>query len=207
MCIFGSTGSGKSQLTRRILLESDEIYDQGVDKILYCYSEYQSLFQKMEHEMNNISFHLGVPSREFIEEFTSSGSHNIVVLDDLCHKVIGSDDMLQLFCVTSHHKNLSVIFLTQNVFSSGKHARTIALQSHYLVALKSLRDQSQLSYISRQIYPGVKCKFIPEVFADVMKMDKYAYLVMDLAPHSDDRFRLRSHIFKGEDMIFYTPKS
>lgn len=206
MCIFGSTGAGKSQLTRKILLESDDLYDLGVKRILYCYSEFQPLFEQMESEMNNISFHMGLPSAEYIEEFVGEGGHNIVVLDDLTNKVLASEDMMQLFCVSSHHKMLSVILLSQNVFSSGKHARTIALQSHYLVALKSLRDQMQLAYISRQIYPG-KSKLIPEVFADIMKMDKYPYLVIDLAPHSDDRFRLRTHIFKGDDTLFYSPKA
>lgn len=206
MYIFGCTGSGKSQLTRNILLESNDLYDLGVKKILYCYSEFQGLFEQMEREMVNITFHMGLPSVEYIEEFVGEGGHNVVVLDDLTNKVLASEDMLQLFCVSSHHKMLSVILLTQNVFSSGKHARTIALQSHYLIALKSLRDQSQLSYISRQIYPG-KSKLIPEAFVDVMKMDKYPYLVIDIAPHSDDRFRLRTHIFQGEDVIFYMPKS
>ena len=202
--IFGQTSSGKSYLTRNILKQCNDIYEKPVNKILYCYTAFQPLFDEMEKEMSNITFHKGVPSEHYINEF-ATGGHNICVLDDMQNAVTSSPEMEHLFTVASHHLQISVIYLLQNVYASGKYARSLALQAHYLFAMKSLRDQSQLACLSRQIYPG-KSKLIPEVFADVMKMDKYPYLVIDLAPHSDDRFRLRTHIFPGEDMIFYQAK-
>jgi hypothetical protein len=160
----------------------------------------------MEKEIPNITFHKGVPNEQYINEFVTDGGHNICILDDMQSAVASSSEMEHLFCVQSHHLDLSVILLQQNIYCSGKYARSVALQAHYLFAMKSLRDQSQLACLSRQIYPG-KSKLIPEVFGDVLKMDKYPYLVIDLSPHSDDRFRLRTHIFPGEDVIFYRPKS
>lgn len=203
--IFGSTSCGKSQLTRQILLNSNEVYDQKVNKILYCYTAHQPLFDTLENELENITFFKGLPSEHFLEEFTSDSSHTVCVLDDMQHAIMGSSEMEQLFTVSSHHKNISVIMLLQNLFAQGKHARSIALQAHYLIAMKSLRDKTQLSCLSRQIYPG-KSGLIPEVFEDVSRMSNYPYLIIDLAPHSDDRFRLRTNIFPGDLMTFYQPK-
>jgi hypothetical protein len=203
--IFGATSCGKSHLTKRILQHCNDIYDKPVNKILYCYTVFQPLFETMEKEMPNLTFHKGAPSEQYIDEFVSGGGHNVCVLDDMQSVVASSPEMEQLFTIWSHHKSVSVLLILQNLYVSGKYARSLALQAHYLWAMKSLRDQTQLAYLSRQIYPG-KSRLIPEVFADVMKMDKYPYLMIDLAPQSDDRFRLRTHIFPGEDVIFYQSK-
>jgi len=36
----------------------------------------------------------------------------------------------------SHHRNVSVIHLTQNLFDKNKYTRTISLNAHYLVLFK-----------------------------------------------------------------------
>ena len=151
--VFGSTGSGKSVLVRRILAHCNDLYNKPVKKILYAYTAYQPMFDEKEKELGNITFHKGPPSEQYIDDFVSEGGHNIIVLDDMQSIVTASREMEHLFTVSSHHKCISVLFLVQNIFTSGKYARSLALQAHYLIALKSMRDRSQLSYISRQIFP------------------------------------------------------
>jgi hypothetical protein len=34
----------------------------------------------------------------------------------------------------------------------------------------------------------------------------YSYLVIDLTPHAEDEYRLRTRVFPGEDPIVYIPK-
>jgi hypothetical protein len=203
--IFGATGCGKTQFTRRLLLHRDQIFDHPIEKILYCYTAFQPIFDAMEKDISRIEFHQGLPSEQFLNEFTHDGGHYVCVLDDLQNAVVASPDMERLFCITSHHKNVNVLFLVQNLYAPGKHARSVALQAHYLIAMKSLRDRAQLAHLSRQVFG--KSRIIPEVFDDVAKEAKYPYLLIDLAPHSDDRFRLRSHIFPGDTMVVYRVKS
>ena len=54
----------------------------------------------------------------------------------------------------AHHRNTSVLHLTQNLFNKNKFARTISLNSHCLVLFKNLRDAGQFATFARQIYPN-----------------------------------------------------
>ena len=42
-------------------------------------------------------------------------------------------------------------------------------------------------------------------FADATSLP-FGYLVVDMSPHSEDTYRLRTHVFPGEDPIVYVPK-
>jgi hypothetical protein len=41
-----------------------------------------------------------------------------------------------------HHRNISVMYIVQNLFHRGKHHRTIGLNAHYMVVFKNPRDVS-----------------------------------------------------------------
>ena len=59
-----------------------------------------------------------------------------------------------LFARGSHHRNLSVIYIVQNLFHQGKGSRSISLNSHYLVLFKNPRDKLQILTLAKQMYPG-----------------------------------------------------
>ena len=65
-----------------------------------------------------------------------------------------SEQVMNLFTVGSHHKNTSVFFLTQNIFSKGKFTRDISLNSNYLIIFKNPRDQLQFQILARQMFPN-----------------------------------------------------
>ena len=64
-----------------------------------------------------------------------------MVSDDLMPE--GSDDnrVLDLFTRESHHRGMNVIFMTQDMFTKGKRAKTISRNAHYIVAFKNPRNQ------------------------------------------------------------------
>jgi len=96
----------------------------------------------------NVSFHEGVP-----QNFGNDhGRHCLIILDDLLNEVY-SKDVCDLFTKGSHHKNISFILITQNLFHQGRFCRDISLNAKYLVALKNVRDKSQLQYLARQVHP------------------------------------------------------
>jgi hypothetical protein len=149
-----------------------------------------------------VVMHSGLPSESTIEEF-SDGQHGLIILDDLMAQVVAQKDMELLFTQGCHHKQLSVIFITQNLFLQGKSARTIALNTWYLVLFKNVRDSSQVMHLGRQLYPG-RGGVLVDAYNDVMKT-MYNYLVVDMSPRGDDRLRLRTRIFPNEDPIIYQP--
>ena len=67
---------------------------------------------------------------------------NLVVIDDLIQKLGNDPRITSLFTKGCHHRNLSVIFILQNIFHRGKELRDVSLNCHYLVLFKSPRDYS-----------------------------------------------------------------
>ena len=58
-------------------------------------------------------------------------------------------------------------------FISGcKHARTMALNTLYMVLLKNLRDVSQVTILGRQLYPG-KSKGFLKAYEDALSSEKH----------------------------------
>jgi len=50
-------------------------------------------------------------------------------------------------------------------------------------------------------------KLLPDLIKAVTKRAKYPYIVIDLSPHSDTDYRLRTDIFPGELTRVYALKS
>ena len=57
--------------------------------------------------------HQGLPNNEEVEQYSEGVNHTLLVLDDMMLKIGQSEDCVNLFTVTSHHCNISVIFLTR----------------------------------------------------------------------------------------------
>ena len=164
------------------------------DKIVYCYGEYQNLFSQYP----NIEFNQGLPD---VSQFDGR-QRVLMVLDDLMAE--SGDDVERIFTKFSHHRNISIMYLSQNLFYKSKQNRTMSLNAHYLVIFKNPRDQNQLAILARQMYPG-NAKFLIEAFGDATSKP-YGYLLIDLKPDTEERLRIRTNIFKGETQIVYVRK-
>ena len=82
-----------------------------------------------------------------------------------------------------------------------KHARTIALNTWYMVLMKTLRDVSQVGILGRQLYPE-RGKALIKAYEDAVGSKK-GYLIVDTSPPGDDWYRLRSRVFPGQDPLVY----
>jgi hypothetical protein len=192
--VAGPTGSGKSVFTFRLITEADSLITPPPEKIVYCYGEYQDIFKKFP----KVSFKEGLPD---VTEFNGS-QRTLLILDDLMSKA--NDDVSDIFTKISHHRNVSVIFLTQNLFYKSKQSRTMSLNSHYLVLFKNPRDALQVATLGRQMYPNNN-KFLVEAFKDAT--DKpHGYLLLDLRADTLEKYRVRTNIFAGEVPYVYNPK-
>jgi hypothetical protein len=195
--LIGAQSQGGKTYFVYQLLKIADIFKPDLPKIIYCYSEWQTIYEKMMIEINNITFMKGLPDIIDLENV-------VIVLDDLMSDVIENKSLLNLFTVGSHHKKISTIFLTQNIYEKGKYARTISLNCHYMVLFKNLRDQSQVLHLSRQLYPG-DTKFFQEVFK-LATEEKYGHLILDLKQKSNNSLRLRSLDFSTGNIYVYIKK-
>lgn len=193
--ISGPTGSGKSVFVQRLLKHVATVVSPPPGRILYCYGVYQQVFS----EMNNVEFNEGLPS---LDEFDGK-KHTLLIIDDLMQET--NDTVSKLFTRLSHHTNTSVIFIMQNLFHPDKEIRTITLNAQYMVLFKNVRDKSQISHLSRQMYPN-KSKYMTESYIDATS-EPFSYLFVDLKPITDDKLRLKSCIFPDDKHNYvYVPK-
>ena len=201
LTISGPSNSGKTMFARRIINERHSLFEKNPpQKVLYCYGAHQALFYDMEKETENIVFHEGLPTESLIDDY-ANGEHILIVLDDLMNSVLNSEMAEKLFVQSCHHKGLSVIYISQNMYQKGNHARAIALNSTYLCLFHNVRDQLQVRCLGKQMYPGNSQSFV-EAYRDCTSR-KFGYLFIDLSPQSDPTYRLRTNIFMGEDPIVY----
>ena len=196
LCVTGQTGSGKSQFVFRMLRHLEWMYTEPPEAVLYCYGINQPLFAEMERDIPTLTLHHSLPSSEELDTFTADRRHRLIVIDDLMHQVVSNGDMELLFTQGCHHRRISVIFITQNIFPQGSKSRTIALNTYYLVLMKNVRGASQVTVLERQLYPG-QGRRLKNAYADATK-EPYRYLVVDTSTHGRDGYRLRTHIFPDE---------
>ena len=201
--IFGPTQVGKSFLLKQLLVNSSEVFSSNPSWFLYCYAVELPIFEEIrEVHGNTISFKQGIPDSEELKALSSKTNHGIVVLDDLMLEVSNDSKTLSLFTVGSHHLNLTVIFIGQNIFPGGKFSRSISLNLHYLILFKNLSDSLQVKNRAQQIFPGRTKEFM-EIFNDATSKP-YGYLLIDLSPTGVDEFRLRTHVLPNERTIIYS---
>lgn len=132
--IAGPTGSGKTFCLKTILNNRETMITPAPQRIIYCYARWQTGFNNMQ----------GIEFKEGIVDLddTDPSINNLIILDDLMQESQNDRSILNLFTTDSHHKNISVFFLSQNLFNQGKYSRTISLNCHYLIILNNPRDKS-----------------------------------------------------------------
>ena len=99
-----------------------------------------------------------------------------------------------LFTKGSHHRNLSVICLVQNLYYQGKESGTMSLNSQYLVLFNNPRDQQQVMVLAREMYPGQSEKFLSSYKMATSK--PYGYLAIDLKPDTPNDKCLWPNVFE-----------
>jgi len=72
----------------------------------------------------------------------------LLIIDDLMQET--NETVANMFTKGSRHRNVSVVFLAQNLFPKNKFARTTSLNAHYMVLFKNPRDVSEFANLARR---------------------------------------------------------
>ena len=107
-----------------------------------------------------IEFVKGIPHDLDEDWYFDPKINNLMVIDDQMTETSNDKRILNLFTKGSHHRNLSVIFLLQNVYFQGKIMRTLSLNAAYLVLFKNPRDKLQMMTLGKQMYLGKTEQFV-----------------------------------------------
>ena len=98
-----------------------------------------------------------------------------------------------IFTKGSQNRNISIVYLTQNVFPQGQACRDIALNTQWLVLFNNPIDRQQVSTLARRIYRSTSAAFMRK-FEDATARP-YVYLVIDLKSGTSEQDRLQTDIF------------
>jgi hypothetical protein len=183
--VSGPTGSGKTSLVVDLIKDFKNTMTINKDQIrvLYCYSVWQPLYDVKYSPDVEVIYHLG-----FCQDFLDH-KPDLIVVDDLMLELSKDKGLVELFTRTSHHNNVSIMFLTQNLFFQSKEMRTISLNCHYIILLKNPRDKLQVMTLGRQIFPFATA-FFNQTYEESVK-EPYSHLIIDMTSSCPDNQRLR----------------
>lgn len=198
--VAGPSGSGKSCFVTRFIDNMNEMCDTHFANI-YWHQPQVNIGSNSNNNNSDgkIQYRTGLPDQD---EFDGNSPPNLIVVDDMMRESDGS--VVDLFTKGSHHRNLSVFFITQNLFHQGRGQRDISLNAHYMVCFKNPRDRAQIKHLARQVYPD-QTKFIEEAYTDATKTP-HGYLLLDLKQTTPDQLRVRTNVFPDDTFHFvYEP--
>ena len=98
-------------------------------------------------------FYKGIPEVMLLTKWFGPTKGGVMVLDDLMAEGGKDKQVLDLFTKDSHHRNITVLYLTQDLFPPGKFSKTINRNAHYLIAFKHPRDQTGIRNVLTQAFP------------------------------------------------------
>ena len=189
--IVGPSGSGKTVFIR-LLTDNHHVFATTPSKIHYCYGSWQKSFETLKKK--GVTFSAGVPTEKDLDKFFPNGG--LLVMDDLMTEGNNDKTVLDIFTKHSHHRNMTVLYLCQDMFPPGKFSKSISRNAHYIVAFKNPRDQLGVRNVGMQAFPN-KWSAVLEVFRRATSRP-FGYLVLDLHPATSDDRRLVSHLLKEE---------
>jgi hypothetical protein len=137
------------------LLENDQTtISPAPQLIIWCYGQWQPSYFDSMRMMHGNEFNECIPDDIDNADYLNVSQRNLIVLDDLMAQSGKDKDIFDLFMTGGHYRNLSIIYIVQNIFHQGKEMRNISLNAHHIVLFKSPRDKQQISMLARQINPG-----------------------------------------------------
>ena len=80
-----------------------------------------------------IEFVKGIPESLEKDSYLDVNIRNLIVIDDQMIEAGKDNRIVNLFTKGSHHRNLSVIYIVQNLFHQGKGNRSISLTEQSLL--------------------------------------------------------------------------
>ena len=95
------------------------------------------------------------PKINFVQglDFSQVNPNSVLVIDDLL--LDNNKEVAKTFILGSHHKQISVFFLTQNLFPRDDLFRLMSLNCHYFVLFQNQRNYRQVLTLARQAFTNI----------------------------------------------------
>ncbi len=184
MMASGPTSCGKTTFVTDILLKKK--IEPWPERIVWLYKHWQPAYDIIKADVN-VEFIQGLPlSLDFDPKI-----RNLCVIDDLMSEIAKDSRITQLFTEGSHHCNLSVLILNQNMYHNKDPTQRRNCQ--YLALWNCPSDKSQIMTLAQRMFPGQNHLFMNKFHEATSK--PYGYLFVDLKPYTAADKRLIPNAF------------
>ena len=201
--ISGPSNSGKTFFVKQLIERADELVSKKIENIVYIYDCWQPLYDEML-KITNINFVQGIPTTLNDDTLLPLNRNNLLIIDDVMKDASNNAEVEKVFTQYVHHRNLSAIYLIQNLFFQGRSSRTISLNTNYLILFKNPRDNNQVGVLGRQMYPG-NTKFFMECFQNAVSKP-FGHLMIDYKAKTPEDFRLRTDLLSNSPVVYIQKK-
>jgi len=186
LIVGGGSGTGKTEFVKRLVNES--YFSSPFDKIIYCYPDYLC---DVPAEFDQIVEYQ--PGLCDISYFTTLPKNTLIILDDMMSECGNSNDIMKLFSVIARKRNLSIIFIVQNIYDKTKQFRNIRLNATGLVLFKFFAAAD----VTQRILRDLSCsQMISKRQLEKIYAENFAYIFVDIHPARQSEFAtIRSNIF------------
>ena len=180
--VSGPSSSGKTTLLHYII----------TNKLISPWPERQFWITEVEvpkaMQIQGITYVTGVPPLSFFESLRNA----MVVLDDLQHVASDSDTISALFRRLSHHNQLSVFLLVQNLSFQGRRALDSRRNADYFFLFRNPSDAEQYKRFQTKLGLHRKTASLNDLIAHVSRSNPHYCLVVDLKFGTPDHCRFRA---------------
>jgi hypothetical protein len=177
MIISGSSLSGKSIFSQRLVKNIRRMVTHKIVKVIYCYGIFDPRIFELQKDISiPIEFYQGMPSLEFLQ---SCEKPMLLILDDLMKEAAKSGFLDTFFTKGSHHLDISVILITQDLFF--KDLKTSRNNAHYIILMRNPAGGRQVRDLASQLFPGKKRTSFLESYTNATK-ENFGYLMIDIHP-------------------------
>lgn len=184
LIVAGPSRCGKTYWVINLLLNAAERIIPTPTKIVYCYSHWQPKYEVLKKRIDGVEWHEGMPTKPYLDEISNA----ILILDDLMAESVNNDQLMSIFTERSHHQNISVILLMQNLYHQGKNSVSIARNTQYMVLFKNPRDRHEIKTLAMQMFPEKWRKFLEKFDYETNK--PRGKLILDFSPYTTDENRI-----------------
>lgn len=186
--VSGPISSGKTYFVKTLLQHCMSKISPPPERILWLYKRWQPLYDIIKSTVYpSVEFIQGIPLDLEQDSFVHPGTRNLVILDDLMSTAAKDSRINELFTESSHHRNLSVMAINQNLYYNKD--PTQRRNCHYLVLFNNPVDRQQVMTLARQMYP-VNPQHLLRHFKEATSKS-YGYLLVDLKPTTSEHLRMR----------------
>ena len=205
--ISGPTKAGKTTLTTQILAHRDLMFANPPLQEIYWFYTMEPSISQPRALLPGVNFIQGHPTMEKLESMDVSVP-KLVVLDDMMDMVDKKatfEDLKRLFTAVSHHNNMTVIFIVQDLYVH-KNMTRLANQAENILAMCNGAAGYQVAKLSNKLFGPGHEPFIRWAILHTLSHSPYGYLLLSTGAGVPECRRVRSKILPEEDNTFYIKK-